>query len=301
MKKFTLWLAKRFIKDHHKVKDIKVRAAYGMMEGWISVVLNLLLFVVKLIIGLFLNSMALIADAVHTLSDTLTSAIVIISFKISAKPADEDHPYGHGRAEYIATLIISILLIVTGIEFLKSGVERLLNPEEFILSWPMIGVIFITVLIKEGMGQISKYLGEEIDSKALEADFWHHRTDAISSLFVIIAMIATPLGYPWVDGLVALGVAFLLIYTGYDLAKEAADSLLGSPADKEYILQIRNTAKQVPNVLDAHDIVVHSYGQTRFIGMHVEIDIDIPPMEAHDITENVEHFIKKELGAHCTV
>ena len=301
MKKFTFWLAKRFIKNYENVKDVKVRSNYGVMEGWISVFINSILFVVKLVIGLLLNSISIIADAVHTFSDTLTSAIVIISFKISGQPADEEHPYGHGRAEYIATLIIAILLIVTGIEFFKGGIERLLNPVEFSLSWPLIGIIFITVLFKEGLGQISKHLGEAIDSKALEADFWHHRTDAISSLFVILAMIATPLGFPWMDAVIAILVSLLLFYTGFDLAKEAADSLLGSPPDKAFIQLIRDTSKQVTGVLDAHDIVVHSYGQNRFVGMHVEIDVETPPLEAHDITENVEHFIKKELGAHCTV
>ncbi len=301
MKTFSLWMARKFVRDSENVRDARVRAAYGVLEGWASVFVNTVLFFIKLAIGLMLNSISIMADAVHTLSDTLTSAIVIISFKISQKPADEDHPYGHGRAEYIATLVIAILLIVTGIEFFRSGIGRLMNPEPFTLSWDMVFIIFITIIMKEGLGQFSRHLGIAIDSKTLEADFWHHRTDAISSVFVIIAMISTPLGYPWTDGVAAMLVSLMLFYAGYDLARDAADSLLGQPPDRAYTQKIRETAKTVNGVLDAHDIIVHSYGQNCFIGMHIEIDSEIPPLEAHDITEEVEILIHRELGAHCTV
>jgi len=301
MRRVTEAFVRRFVAEHSKVLDARVRARYGMLEGWLSVAVNSVLFAVKLVVGLMLNSIAIIADAVHTFSDTLTSAIVIISFRISGKPADEDHPYGHGRAEYIATLVIAVLLFVTGIEFIRSGIERLLDPVTFEMSWPMLVIIGLTVLVKEALGQVSKQMGEMIDSRALEADFWHHRSDAISSLVVLAAMVATPLGFPWMDAAAAILVSFFLFYTGYDLARDAADSLLGQAPDAEFVKIIRDTAGRVPGVLGAHDIVVHSYGQNRFVGMHIEIDAEVPPMEAHDITDRVENLIHRELGAHCTV
>ncbi|MCF7804537.1 MAG: cation diffusion facilitator family transporter [Candidatus Marinimicrobia bacterium] len=301
MERLTKWIANRFIKDADNVTDGTVREHYGLLEGWVSIVLNFFLFVFKLIIGLTVNSLALIADAIHSLSDTATSIVVIVGFKISNKPPDREHPYGHGRAEYIATLIISILLVVTGIEFIQTGIKRIAEPVTIQIGIPLLAAVVFTIVIKEMMGQFSKHLGDAIDSDTLAADSWHHRTDAISSALVLVALIAGMFGLPSLDGVASLGVAGVLIYTGYDIARNAIDSLLGKPPKPELVRKIRRMAKEVEYVLDAHDIVVHNYGQGKFINLHIEVDESINPMLMHDTAEAVENCLGEALNAYALV
>jgi cation diffusion facilitator family transporter len=301
MRALTNWIARRFINNYKDTANAKVRAKYGLLEGWISILGNTCLFAFKLVIGLLINSLALIADAIHSLSDTATSIVVIIGFRISSKPPDAEHPYGHGRAEYIATLIISILLIVTGIEFIRSSVLRITNPVEVNAGILAILAVLLTIVIKEGMGQISKHLGRAIESDALEADFWHHRTDAISSGLVMIALIASQFGLPALDGFGGLGVAAILMYTGYRIAREAVDTLLGKPPTPELVQRIRGLAKQVNHVLDAHDVAVHSYGHHRYINLHIEVNEKEPAIVIHDVAEEVENLLRHELNAYALV
>ncbi|MBF0107512.1 MAG: cation transporter [Deltaproteobacteria bacterium] len=301
-KKLTQYLVKKFIANPANIRDDEVRARYGLFEGWLSVVINTALFVLKFGLGLLINSLALIADSIHTLADTLTSVIVIVGFKISRKPADAQHPYGHGRAEYIATLMISVLLIVTGIEFFRSGIERLMSPEAYtFIDWWIVVIISVTAVIKEVLARISFYMGKMIDSDALIADFWHHRTDAIASIFVVIAMITVPLGYPWVDAVAALIVACFIVFTGGQIAWGAIDTLMGKPPTEEFIQDIKKELKTLPNVLNTHDIVVHTYGQKIFMSLHIEVSDTLSPMQSHDLAEAVERHLHKQFGAFSTI
>ncbi len=301
MKTFTLWVARKLIPGADQVEDSKIREKYGLLEGWVSIVVNTLLFVLKLIIGLLVNSIALIADAIHSLSDTATSIVVIAGFKISNKPPDPEHPYGHGRAEYIATLIISILLVVTGVEFIRTAFDRITNPQKITATIGLLIVVFATIVIKEAMGQFSKYLGRAIESDTLEADFWHHRTDAISSGLVLIALIAGDFGFPSLDGYAGLGVAAILIYTGFDIARGAVDTLLGRPPKPSLVHKIRKMARNIPHVIDVHDIVVHNYGNHSFINLHIEVDEKEDVMLMHDAAEAVEELFRREMNAYATV
>jgi len=301
MEKFTRWLAGKFIQDAQNTGDRSVRERYGLLEGWVSIILNTLLFGIKLAIGLIINSLSLIADAIHSLSDTATSVVVIVGFKISNKPPDPEHPYGHGRAEYISTLIISILLVVTGIEFIKSSINRITDPEVIKISIPLLIAVVFTIVLKELMGQFSRHLGLAIESDTLAADYWHHRTDAISSGLVLIALIGSQFGYTSLDGVAGLGVAAILMYTGYDIARNAIDSLLGKPPKPELIHKIRKLAKEVEYVLDAHDIVVHNYGQDQYINLHIEVEDNTDPMTMHDTAETVENLLSTQLNAYALV
>ena len=176
------------------------RSSIGKLQGWVSVFINGLLFILKLVMGLMVGSISLMADAIHTLSDVISSGIVIWGFNEAEKPPDKEHPYGHGRAEYIATLIIAILLCVTGIEFIKSSYDRIMNPEPIQPAWWMVIAIVLTIVLKEITARYATYLSEKIASGTLKADAWHHRTDAISSLLVVIAMVAGRYHYNAVDG-----------------------------------------------------------------------------------------------------
>ena len=232
--KFFESLTNRFVpKGKGPAKNY--RSQIGKFQGWVSVFINSILFVIKFIIGIIIGSVSVIADAIHTLSDVISSGVVIWGFHEAEKPADSEHPYGHGRVEYIATLIIAILLIVTGIEFIRSSIGRVLNPSPISPAWWMIMIILATVFLKELTARYAEYLSHKISSGTLHADAWHHRADAISSLLVIVAMIAGKYGYHSVDGWAGIGVALFVIWTGFMIAKEAVDDIIGAPPAEDEI------------------------------------------------------------------
>ena len=277
------------------------RAKIGIFQGKVSITVNSFLFIIKLSIGIITGAISLIADAIHTLSDMITSGIVIWGFKQSDKPADARHPYGYGRAEYIATLIIAVLLCVAGIEFIEVSIERIRNPIISSPEWWMVGMIVFTIIIKEITARYAKFLSSKIASGLLHADAWHHRTDAISSLLVLGAMIAGRYGYYQVDGWAGLGVALFIMWTGFEIAKSAIDDLLGKPPTEDEIKEVRHSVEHIKGVLGAHDIAIHSYGKDKYISIHIEIDGNESPASAHDISENVENTLKEKLGISPTV
>ena len=279
----------------------KYRSRIGKFQGWISIIVNGLMFFLKLLIGLIIGSISVIADAFHTLTDVISSGVVIWGFNESEKPADKNHPYGHGRAEYVATLVIAILLIVAGIEFIESSIERIVNPTIIEPEWWMIISIFITIFIKMIVAQYAEYLSSKIASGTLHADAWHHRADAISSFLVATAMILGKYGYFQVDGWTGLIVALFIMWSGFGIAKEAVDDLIGKPPTIEEINDIRKTSLNVEGVIGVHDIAVHSYGKDKFASIHVEIDEQEDQMDAHLISENVEKTLNKKLGVSPTV
>ena len=279
----------------------KYRSRIGKFQGWISIIVNGLMFFLKLLIGLIIGSISVIADAFHTLTDVISSGIVIWGFNESEKPADKNHPYGHGRAEYVATLVIAILLIVAGIEFIESSIERIVNPTIIEPEWWMIISIFITIFIKMIVAQYAEYLSSKIASGTLHADAWHHRADAISSFLVATAMILGKYGYFQVDGWTGLIVALFIMWSGFGIAKEAVDDLIGKPPTIEEINDIRKISLNIEGVIGVHDIAVHSYGKDKFASIHVEIDEQEDQMDAHLISENVEKTLNKKLGVSPTV
>ncbi len=293
-------ITNKFVPDQ-KESSKTYRNQIGIFQGWVSTAVNTLLFIFKLFVGIITGAVSLIADAVHTLSDVVTSLIVIWGFKQSKKPADIGHPYGHGRAEYIATLIISVLLCVAGIEFIESAIDRIKNPILIISDWWMIAILGLTVVIKEITARYAKFLSSKIASGLLHADAWHHRTDAVSSILVLIALIAGNFGYSSIDGWAGLFVALILIYTGFDIARDSVDDLIGKPPDVAELDTIRDIALSVPGALGVHDISVHSYGLDKFVSIHAEINAKKTAAEAHDISEEIESKLGKAMGVEPTV
>ena len=301
MKRFTLWTVKKIL----SLPDVtERRKKIGYVEGYLSIFINLILTVVKGITGLITGSLSIFADAVHSFSDVLTSVVVIIGFKISSKPADAEHPFGHGRVEAIATLIIAIVLFSVGIEFFISGIKRVISPIPMQSSWTAVIVVAITVIIKELLAQYSKHLAHVIDSKAIEADFWHHRSDTLSSLFVIAGVVGTLYGIPWLDGAAAIAVSLFLLWVAFSLSKGTVNSLIGEPPSKELLEKIKLIALAHPMITGVHDIIVHHYGQRCLIGLHIEMDDNFTAMQVHDAAEEVEDAIEKsiplsEVTIHC--
>jgi len=257
----------------------------------------LLLFVLKLVFGIISNSIALIADAFHTLSDMASSGVVVFGFKMASKPADKEHPFGHGRAETIAALTIAILIGFAGIECLKSSINRLFHYEPIHFTPIVVLIIVITILIKEAMAQLSYNLGTLIQSDTLKADAIHHRTDMLSSVLVLIAFLGTWAGYHRLDAVMGLGVAGLMLLSAYKVAKNAIDDLLGKPVDLETIKKIKSIAMKVEGVVNAHDIIVHSYGTLQFISLHIEIPEGKRSEIMHEIADQVEKSLGDQMKA----
>lgn len=301
MKPFALWFASFFIKDHTRTSHPDVRAQYGALEGWVSIVGNTLLFAVKLAIGLATGSAALMADAVHTLADSATSAVVIVGFKMSRKPSDTEHPFGHGRIEPVATLIIAILLFVAGFELLKHSIHAILNPTVTTASTFAIVVISLTVIAKELMARFSFVLGDLIDSDTLKADALHHRSDVFATLMVVVALIASRYGWNQIDGIMGIGVSLVIFTSAWSIATEAVNPLIGEAPSQDFLNDIERASKSVTDVLGIHDIVVHNYGDNRIVSLHIEVSHRLSALAIHEIAEDVEEAVGRITGGMVVV
>lgn len=301
VKRFSDFLAKIFIKNYNDVHSSTVRSHYGLLEGWLSIIINLLLGGIKIILGYISGSVSLFADAFHSFSDMFTSLIVIISFLFSRKPSDQEHPFGHGRIEQIAALVMAVLIGVAGFELIKIGIERIIDPLPVTVDLFVVTALIATVIIKEVLGRISQYYGKKIESMALEADSWHHRTDAISSILVVIAIIAANFGFFIADGIGGITIGIIVIYAGVDIAKRTGQNLLGTRPSKELEEKVNNLVRKTENVLAIHDMLCHEYGTQKVISFHLEVPSHLKLSEAHTIAEKIEHSIQNNLQIQATV
>jgi cation diffusion facilitator family transporter len=293
-------ISRRFAKGM-AIDDSRVRPKLGQLEGWISIVVNLILFISKLLVGLWINSIALIADAFHSFSDVWTSVIVILGYRLATKPGDQKHPYGHERIEYIAALIIAILLAIVGFEFVRQAFNSFRNPVP-VTSTPIVWIFVVaTIVIKWWIGDFSNKLGKIIKSDTLKADAFHHYSDAFSSAFVLLAVVGSALNYPALDGIGGILVGLILIYGGYAVGKNPIDMLIGKPPESELIHKIQELVTGVAGVVNSHDLVVHSYGEQKFISIHIEVDQKKSITRAHEISDAVEELLDRELRAHSVV
>lgn len=297
------FLIKRTIKDVeniYEVTDPNQRRAYAYLEAWLSIIGNIALAIMKFSFGFVLNSISLIADAVHTASDVLTSVVVIFGFKLSSLPADEKHPHGHGRIEFIATLVIAIMLIIVGVKFGFDSYERLQANTPVKGSYLVVGLMLLAALLKELMSQISIDLGNRISSGALIADAWHHRTDAIASVLVAIAILASGFGYYKADAILGFGVSALIIWTGIEIFRDSSSKLIGE-TDLVDIETAEQLALSIPGVHSTHDVAIHDYGNTKQVVIHIEVDESLTMIRAHEIAEKVEQIINQKMFASATV
>jgi cation diffusion facilitator family transporter len=274
-----------------KITDPKKRAKYAYLEACVSIVGNSLLFVLKLFLGVFINSIALITDAFHTLSDTGTSFIVILGFKAAKKDPDKEHPFGHGRFEYIVTLVIAVLLFIAGAEFIRESFNRFFSEtgiRESDYLWFIGIIVILSAFAKEAMARYSIRLGKKIDSPALIADAWHHRSDAFASVAVGLAILGAYFDLYVLDPIFGVIVSVLIIYTAFTLFKYSSDTLVGKSPDEDTIESITDAAQTVDGVCGTHKITVHDYGTTKIVSLHVEVECDITAEKAHEIAQSVE-------------
>lgn len=273
----------------------------GYTEGVLSVIINTLLFGVKIWVGTAAASVAMTADAWHTLSDTLTSLVVILGFWISGRPKDEEHPFGHGRAEVIASVVIATLLAVVGVSFFRDAVHQLIVRKNANFTVVSLVVFAVSVVIKEGLARFSLWAGKKAESQSLVADGWHHRSDALASLLIVVGAIVGKYVW-WIDGVLGIGVSVLILYAAYDIAKSASNALMGESVGPVLSEQIRKIAREAsPELKDIHHIHMHRYGDHLEITLHARLNENTNILDAHALSTKLEQELRKALNADTTV
>ena len=295
-------LAKIFIKDSQNTADSKVRVAYGYLCGAVGIALNILLFAGKIIAGTISGSVAVTADAFNNLSDAGSSIISLIGFRLASQKPDPHHPFGHGRFEYIASLIISIIIVLMGFELGKSSFEKIVAPQAVEYSAVTFAVLGVSVLVKLYMFFYNNSVGKKIDSATMRATAMDSISDAVSTGAVLISAVIAMFTNLALDGWMGLVVAAFIMVTGFKSAKETIDSLLGTPPSPEFVKQIEDMTLQYDDIIGVHDMIVHNYGPGRtFVSLHAEVPSDGDIVAIHDTVDNAEREIAKELGCLVTI
>jgi len=295
-------LVRKLIKNYERTDLSEVRDRYGFLSGIIGILANFLLFVVKLVTGLIINSIAFIGDAINNLSDATSSIITIIGFKLAGKPADKEHPFGHGRIEYIAGLIVAFFIILVGYELLKSSISRIFNPVEVIFSWPALFVLLLSILIKLWLFLFNRFLAKAIDSQALLATSYDSFTDMIAMGCIGISLVSSLFTKFPLDAYAGIIVAGIILFTGVSLAKETISPLLGEVPDNNLITKIKERILSYEKVAGIHDLIVHSYGPGKYMAsIHVELPADQDIIAMHEYIDEIERHVAEELDLLLTI
>jgi cation diffusion facilitator family transporter len=274
---------------------------YAYQEGWVSLTANVLLFAVKYWAGIVSGSIAIIADAWHTLSDSISSVIIILGFKVTEKPADHDHPFGHGRAELIVSLIVGVILAVIAFNFILESIDRLQTRTTADIGTMAYFVIGLSVVSKELMYQYAVRIGRKFKLNAVIADAWHHRSDAVSSL-VILAGLAASRFFWWVDGALGLLVALFIVKATYEILRDAINPLLGEVPEKEIVSKIKTICQeQIDEHVNVHHFHIHNYGNHTELTFHIRMPGDLSLHQAHELVTRVEQIIRETLNIEPTI
>ena len=291
-----------FVKDADNTENPKVRAAIGTLSGLVGIVCNLLLFAFKLLVGTLTGSVSITADAMNNLSDASGSIVTFIGFRVADKPADEHHPYGHARAEYLSGLGVAALILVIGIELVKTSVKKIFAPTPVEFTAVAAVVLLASIAVKFWMNLFNRGLAKRIDSTALMATAADSRNDCIATFAVLIAAIVEKVTHIPVDGWIGLGVALFILYSGLNLAKDTISPLLGESADSELREKIVDYIVAQPKVLGYHDLMVHDYGPgQRFASLHVEMDCREDPLDCHELIDDMERECLRNHNVHLVI
>ena len=289
-------LIRTFVKNYKSTADRAVRTAYGNLACIVSVVCNLLLAGGKIAVGVLTGSVAITADGMNNLSDASSNIVSLVGFKLGARPADSEHPYGHARYEYLAGLAVSVMILVIGVELLKESFAKVLHPTEVAFSWLMVAVLLASILVKLWMSRLNRQIGTAIDSETLLATAADARNDVITTAAVLAATILTKLtGFARIDGLMGIGVAAFILYSGAMLVKDTINPLLGAAPDSDLVEHIEKKALSYPGVLGVHDLMIHDYGPGRqFASAHAEVPSSVDVMKSHDTIDLIERNIQRK-------
>ena len=294
----TELLIKLFVKDKDNITSPKVRGRYGILSGCVGIAVNVILFAAKFFVGVITNSISITADAVNNLSDAGSCAVTVFGFKMSSKPADDEHPYGHGRIEYITAMVVSFIVLFMGFELLTQSVDKIRNPED--VTFSLVGTIIVAVSIfgKLWLALFNRKLGKKINSPAMTAVVADSLSDIAATSVTLIALVLSKF-FPelHIDGWLGIIVSGFVLKAGYGIFKETLNSLIGEPPTKEMVEKLEQKILSYEKVTGIHDLILHNYGPDKFFGsVHVEMPSDFDVLHSHDIIDNIERDVMAEFG-----
>lgn len=298
----TDFLVKHFVKDYEHTEKVSVRTAYGVLASMVGIFCNVFLFVVKFVIGLLVHSVSVTADAFNNLSDAGSSIISFAGVKIASKPADAEHPFGHGRMEYIAALIVSFLVMEVGFTFLKDSFGKIKSPEILNFQLMSVVILILSIGVKLWLGLFNRKLGEKIDSKVMMAAFTDSMGDVLTTTVTTVSLIVFKVTGVNIDGFVGIGVALVVMWAGFGIAKDTLEPLLGEAVDPEEYQKIKRFVESYDGVVGSHDLIVHNYGPNRSMAsIHAEVPNNVSIEASHEVVDRIERDAIENLGIFLVV
>lgn len=293
---FTRFLITKFIKNHNDVNNRKVRDAYGYLASIVGILCNIILFITKLSIGLISNSIAVIADAFNNLSDAASSIITFLGFKLASKPADKEHPFGHGRIEYLSGFIVSFMVLLVGVEFIKSSFNKIIHPTLVKFQLIPFVILILSILVKLWLSIFNKSIGNKIDSNALKATSFDALSDVIASFFVALSLIISKWISIPLDGYFGIVISLFILYSGISLIKETLSPILGEAPDSKLVNEIIDNIMRNDLIMGVHDLIIHNYGPRRYMAsIHAEVPSNESIVKIHEVIDKAENEISKKL------
>lgn len=293
----TEFLIRTFVKDYKNTEDTRVRTRYGLMASVVGICCNVLLFGSKLFIGMLINSISVMADAFNNLSDAASSIVGFVGVKMAGKPADEDHPFGHGRMEYIAAFIVAFLVIQVGFSFLKTSIEKIIHPEELTFKAVSVAILLLSVCIKLWMAFFNNTLGKRIQSTVMKATAADSLGDVVTTSATILSILVYGIWGLNIDGIIGLVVSVIVMWAGVKIAKDTLAPLIGEPIDPKLYDEITEFVESYDGILGSHDLIVHNYGPSRSMAsIHAEVPNDVNIDVSHEIIDAIEREAVRKFG-----
>ncbi|MDO4156984.1 MAG: cation diffusion facilitator family transporter [Oscillospiraceae bacterium] len=296
------FFVKHFIRNSTEVENPDVRKAYGTLSSVVGIICNIILFCIKYFAGVLSGSIAILSDAFNNLSDCASCLVTFFGYKMAAKPADKGHPFGHGRAEYLTSLLIAIFIVLMGVELLRDSVKKLLSPEPVTFHWLVLCILLFSIAVKLWMAFFNRKLGKRIGSSVMIATAKDSYSDVLATTATLIVLIVSLFTEIPLDGWMGILVSLFILKTAYDIIRDTVDDLLGKPADAELVQQICNLIRTNEEILGIHDLVIHNYGPGKMIGScHVEVSSQSNFVAIHDKIDRIEHQIQEQLHINMTI
>lgn len=303
MSGMTNWLIRTFIKDYKNIHDEKVRFSYGVLTTVVGILCNVFLCAIKVTAGILIHSVSIMSDGFNNMSDSLSCLITLVGYKVANKPADEEHPFGHGRMEYIVSFISCIIIFIVIYELLTESIGKILHPERIAFNNVLFVLLLASVLVKIWLSALNRKLGTTLNNLAMKTAAQDARNDVFTTLFSIIAMVLACV-YPTIpfDGIGGVLLSLFLFYSAYGMAKEIINAILGNPIDPSVAKEIEQEILSNPEIKGVHDLLIHDYGpNTQFGSAHCEMDSDMSMMKAHEIVDEAERHILEKYHVNMTI
>lgn len=298
----TKFLIQKFIKNPDDINNLKVRRNYGTLSSVVGIICNVFLFILKYIMGTLSGSISVVSDAFNNLSDSAGCMVTLLGYKLASKPADKDHPFGHGRMEYMTALTIAVLILIVAFELFRNSVNKIIHPEKLTFSLIVLISLLVSILIKLWMSFFNAFLGKKINSSVMLATAKDSRTDVIATSATCIAVISSLYTNLPVDGIMGLVVSLFIFKSGIDIVKDTVDNLLGKPVDSDIVYAIKEMVGESDKIIGIHDLVVHNYGPGNMIGsLHAEVKSNEDFVFVHDMIDELERRIHRELNILMTI